>query len=381
VGRERELAEVEQRLARTRLLTLTGPGGTGKTRLALQGAAEVAATFTDGVIFSPLAAIGTPELVASTVAQALGIRDLGGESMLHRLTASLQPRSVLLVLDNFEHVLQAAPLVNGILLSAAAVKILVTSREPLRVQGEHIFEVPPLPLPVGSQHSPVEVVSQYGAVALFIDRGSEISSDFRLTESNAGAVVEICRRLDGLPLAIELAAAWIRVLPPYELMNRLEHRLTLLTDGPPDLPVRQQTLRATIDWTHELLNSAEQALFRRLSIFVGGCSLEAARDVAGGANLDIDVLVGLKSLVSNSLVRQREDASGHARLSMLETIREYGLEQLRSSGELALALAVVIGIGGGSVDGGACVRCAGNGDGWRRNERRRTTGRRIAHAG
>jgi predicted ATPase/transcriptional regulator with XRE-family HTH domain len=337
LGRAREMAEVQRRLAGTRLLTLTGPGGAGKTRLALQVGMEVANTFADGVAFVPLTAISDPELVASTIAQALGIRDLGGGSMLHRLTAYLQPKSFLLVLDNFEQVLPAAPLVSGILGVAPRVKVLVTSREPLRVQGEHAYEVPPLALPAPRQRLPVEAVSQYGAVALFIDRASEINAEFRLTEHNAAAVVEVCRRLDGLPLAIELAAAWIRVLPPHELMDRLEHRLALLTDGARDLPARQQTLRATIDWSHALLNSAEQALFRRVSIFVGGCTLDAAQAVAASDDLGVDVLVGVKSLVSKSLVRQREDAGGQARLGMLETIREYGLEQLQASGELALA--------------------------------------------
>lgn len=336
VGREREMADVGQQLAGARLLTLTGPGGTGKTRLALEVAAQVAGSFNDGVTFVALAAITNPELVASTIAQALGIRDLGGTSMLHRLTAYLQPRSILLVLDNFEHVVRSAPLVSGILGAAPMVKILVTSREPLHIQGERAYDVPPLTVPVETQGCTAEAVLRYGAVALFTERASEINSEFRLTEHNIAAVVEICRQLDGLPLAIELAAAWIRVLTPDDLMDRLEHRLTLLIDGSRDLPLRQQTLRATMDWSHELLNSAEQAMFRRLSIFVGGCTLDAAGAIACPDDPDVDVLVGVKSLVSKSLLRQREEGPGQARFGMLETIREYGFERLRATDELAL---------------------------------------------
>ena len=334
VGRERELAEVEPRLANARLLTLTGPGGSGKTRLALQVASDVAAEFAEGVVFVPLAPISDPELVASTIAQALGIRDLGGRSMLQRLNEYLQPKSVLLVLDNFEQVLSAAPLVSGILGAAQKVKVLVTSREPLRVQGEHQYEVPPLTIPIAGAQYRVETLSQYGAVALFVDRATEINPEFELTKGNAADVVEICRQLDGLPLAIELAAPWMRVLHPHNLRERLEHRLMLLTDGPRDLPSRQQTLRATIAWSYHLLVPTEQILFRQLSIFVGGCTLEAAEALAGHNQLDVDVLVGIRSLAAKSLVRRQEGPNGQARLGMLETIREYGLEQLRASGEL-----------------------------------------------
>src|SRR5713226_4390644 len=252
VGRNRELAEVQRRLASTRLLTLTGPGGSGKTRLAIQVASEAADAFRDGVVFVPLAATSDPELVASTIAQALGLPDWGGQHLLERLKEYLQGKSVLLVLDNFEQVLAAAPLVSQLLEAASGVKALLTSREPLRVQGEHEYEVPPLALPDTNQHLSVEALSLYGAISLFVDRAAAIKWDFGLTDDNAPAIVDICRRVDGLPLAIELAAARIRLMSSQEILARLEHRLTLLTGGAPELPARQQTLRRTIAWSYGL---------------------------------------------------------------------------------------------------------------------------------
>ena len=335
LGRDRELSEVRQLLATTRLLTLTGPGGSGKTRLAIQLASDSAEAFADGVAFVALAAINDPQLVASSIAGALGIRDLGGRPMLERLSGYLHQKSVLLVLDNFEQVMAAAPLVSELLSAAFGVKVLVTSRESLRVRGEQEFEVPPLDVPEASDLVPFEAISQYGAVALFVNRASAIKPRFRLTHNNAAAIVKICRRLDGLPLAIELAAARIRVMSPEDILARLEQRLPILTGGPRDLPLRQQSMRATIAWSYGLLEADEQALFRRLSIFVGGCLPDAVEAVAGDEPRPT-VLSGLGSLAAKSLVRTHESTTNETRLDVLETVREYGLEQLEASGDLAL---------------------------------------------
>src|SRR5712691_1480260 len=337
IGRDRELPEVRQRLVTNGLLTLTGPPGSGKTRLALQLALDVSSAFPDGIVFVPLAAIRDPELAGSTIAQALGIRDLSGWSLVQRLIEYLHNKSLLLVLDNFEQVLAAGPLVSKLLTVDSGVKVLGTSREPLRIQGEHEFMVPPLALPQSNEPLTLEALTQYGAIALFVDRAAAIRPDFGLSDNNAHAVVEICRRLDGLPLAIELAAARIRLLSPQELLKRLDHRFSPLTDGTRDLPARQQTLRAMIDWSYDLLDSGEQALLRQLSIFVGGCTLQAAEAVAGAEDADLGVLDEVSSLVAKGLLRQEVAPTGETRVGMLETIREYGFEQLETRGELVAA--------------------------------------------
>jgi predicted ATPase/class 3 adenylate cyclase len=339
LGRERDVARARERLLRddVRLLTLTGPGGTGKTRLALQIAAEAIDQFADGVFFVALAPISDPGLVASTIAQALGVRETGTRPIVETLQEHLGGRQILLLLDNFEQVLAAAPLVSDLLGGAPRMRILVTSRAPLRVRGEHEYAVPPLALPDRERTIGPAALSQYGAVALFVERAAAIKGDFTVTNENAPAIAEICHRLDGLPLAIELAAARTRLLSPQAILARLERRLPLLTGGARDLPARQQTLRNAIAWSYDLLIPEEQALYRQLGMFVGGWTLEAAEAVCNpeGA-LGLDVLDGLTSLAAQSLLRHEDGPDGESRFGMLETIREYALEQLQASGELGL---------------------------------------------
>ena len=322
IGRQQEVAAVRRLLGdpETRLVTLTGPGGTGKTRLAIAAANEVSDQFQDGVWFVDLAPITDPSLVASTVADALGIRERRPEEVTDALREHLRARQALLVLDNFEQVLEAAPLVVTLLTACQGLSVLATSREPLRVRGEREYPVSPLPLP--------------DAVALFVERARAVQSEFTPTGELAPVVAEICARLDGLPLAIELAAARARLLPPGAMLARLERRLQVVASGPRDLPARQQTLRRTIDWSHDLLTPEEQRLFARLAVFVGGRTLEAAEAVcnADGA-LGDSVLDGVESLVGKNLLRQQEGAGGEPRLVFLETINEYARERLEASGE------------------------------------------------
>jgi len=341
VGREKEVAAAKELLLQdARLVTVTGPGGIGKTRLALQVATGLVERFPGGIHFVPLASLSDPGLIASVIVQTLGIREGGPQSPLEVLKQNLQDplrAPMLLVLDNFEHLVRAAPTVADLLAISPHLKIMVTSREALHVYGEHEFPVPPLMLPDVRSMPPVEALSQYPAVALFVQRAVAVKPDFDLTRENAPAVIEICARLDGLPLAIELAAARVKVLSPSSLLARLASRLQLLTGGSRDLPQRQQTLRAAIDWSYDLLTAPEQKLFRRLSVFVGGCSLEgaeAACDTRG--DLGLDLLDGVASMVDKSLVQQIDLATGESRFVMLETIREYGLEKLATSGEEAL---------------------------------------------
>ena len=342
VGREKEVAAAKELLLRqgVRLVTVTGPGGIGKTRLATQVARGLVEYFPGGTHFVPLSALSDPDLVASVIAQALGIREAGGQSPLEILKRNLQDSlraPVLLLLDNFEHLVRAVPTVAEILAAGPNLKILVTSRAPLHLYGEHEFPLPPLTLPDSRSMPSVEVLSQCPAVALFVQRAAAARPDFELNRENASAVAEICARLDGLPLAIELAAARVKVLSPSSMLTRLASRLQLLTGGSRDLPQRQQTLRAAIDWGYDLLSAAEQKLFRRLSVFVGGCNLESVEAVCDTkGDLDLDLLDGMASMVDKSLVQQVEQGKGESRFVMLETLREYALEKLEVSGEAAL---------------------------------------------
>ena len=342
VGREKEVAAAKELLSRqdVRLVTVTGPGGIGKTRFAVEVASGLIEQYPGGIHFVPLSALSDSGLVASMILQTLGVREAGGQSPLEILKASLQDSlraAMLLLLDNFEHVVAAAPAVSELLAAGPNLRILVTSRAALHVYGEHEFPVPPLALPDSRSTRSLEGLAGSPAVVLFVQRAVAAKPDFELNQENASAVAEICGRLDGLPLAIELAAARTKVLSPASLLTRLASRLQLLTGGARDLPQRQQTLRAAMDWSYDLLNAAEQKLFQRLSVFVGGCDLEGVEAVCNtNSDLNLDLLDGMASMVDKSLVQQVERVQGESRFVMLETIREYALEKLAASGEESL---------------------------------------------
>ena len=336
IGRNTEVKSVRKLFTtgNARLVTLTGPGGTGKTRLALQVGTELLTSFQHGVFFVSLAAITDDQLVPSAIAKTLSVKERVGSSSVEELKDHLRDKEMLLVLDNFEQVLSAGPQVVELLASAPQLKILVTSRAVLHVTGEHQFPVPPLTVPDTDSLPPLELLEEYSAVALFIQRARAVKPDFVITRNNAAAVVEICRRLEGLPLAIELAAARVKLFPPPALLSRLRNRLAALTGGARDLPQRQQTMRNAIAWSHELLDDDERKLFRRLSIFVDGCTTEASERVCNAiGDLQLDVLDGMASLVDKSFLRQEEHLGGEFRFRAFETIREFGLECLAKSGE------------------------------------------------
>jgi predicted ATPase/class 3 adenylate cyclase/DNA-binding XRE family transcriptional regulator len=338
IGREHEVTQVCRLLGDndTRLLTLTGPGGTGKTRLALQVGAECLDSFAEGVYFVALAPLRDPALVIETIAATVSVKEGSDQPLLTLLKRHLRDKQLLLVLDNFEHVSDAAPLVAELLETAPRLTVLVTSRSCLQLYGESEFPVPPLALPDPRRLPPLERFARYEAVRLFVERARAVKPDFVISDENAPAVAEICVRLDGLPLAIELAAVRIKVLTPQALLSRLSRRLQLLTGGARNLPARQQTLRDAIAWSYELLPEVEQALFARLAIFVGGCTLEAVEAVLNAdGDLAADPLDTIQALVSNSLVRQEVRGNAEPRLHMLETIREYALEQLVARSEEA----------------------------------------------
>ncbi|HEX5165149.1 MAG TPA: TIR domain-containing protein [Thermomicrobiales bacterium] len=337
LGRETDLAPLLDlvRRADVRLVTLTGAGGIGKTRLALEVGRLLTEEFPDGVAFVDLASITDTRQVGPAIATGLGLRPVGNQPPEALLSTALGSLRILLILDNFEQLLDATPLVATVLGSTRSLKILVTSRAPLHLRAEHEYPVSPLQLPP-DEEIPLADLADNGAVALFTDRAEAAKPGFLLDEQNAQFIAEICRRLDGIPLAIELAAARIRMLPPPALLRRLEHRLPLLAGGARDLPARQQTLRATIDWSYGLLSPEQQRLFRYLAVFAGGSTLEAAEFVAGEPGGQ-DVLDLLTVLIDQSLVQQRDGADDEPHFTMLETIREYALEQLADSDDVTVA--------------------------------------------
>jgi predicted ATPase/class 3 adenylate cyclase len=333
VGRAADVAAVESAVQDTRLVTLTGPGGTGKTRLALRIAEDLVERFDDGASFVPLAPVSDPALVPAAIAQVLEITDAGDQPLDATLEQWLREREMLLVLDNFEHVLPAAPLVSRLLGSADRLRVVATSREVLHLAGEHEYAVPPLEVPERVELGDTERLLESDAVALFVERARAVVPGFALTDENAAAVLAICRRLDGLPLALELAAARLRILTPQALLDRLERSLDVLGTGARDAPARQQTLRGAIAWSEQLLDEPERRLFRRLAVFRGGWTLGAAEAVPQAVGeLGIDVLEGLASLADKSLIRAHPEGD-ETRFVMLETIREYGLERLDAEGE------------------------------------------------
>ncbi|HLO34866.1 MAG TPA: adenylate/guanylate cyclase domain-containing protein, partial [Candidatus Deferrimicrobium sp.] len=343
VGRDDVLRDVRGRLddASVRLVTLTGPGGTGKTRLALRAAADQIDRFTDGVFFVDLVSATDADGVLALIAAAVGLAETAERSPLNELRHQLRTQRVLLVLDNFEQVTVAAPVLLDLLADCPSLKLLVTSRQALRVRGENVVSVPPLSLPAAATRATTaDELSQFEAIQLFVERARAVRSDFRLTDDNAAAVAEICRRLDGLPLAIELATARLNLFSPEALRDRLGSRLKLLGGGARDLPERQQTLRATIEWSYQLLEPAEQRLFELLSVFAG-CSVDAVEAVAEGldeaAGVALDPLDGLGSLLDKSLALQAEMTAAAPRIVMLETIREFAAERLAAKDGFAAA--------------------------------------------
>jgi predicted ATPase/Tfp pilus assembly protein PilF len=333
IGRTREVSDVRRFLADSRLVTLTGPGGIGKTRLGIEVARELLEEFPGGVFLVELAAIRDPGLVASAIAQVIDCHETAQHDVLKSVQEWFGDRRALVLLDNFEQVQEAAGTVAGLLAACPGLKLVITSRAPLRISGEQEYPLPLLAWPDPARQPPLEKMTDYSAVALFVQRAREASPTFQMDQANAGAVAEICARLEGLPLAIELAAAWSKVLPPFVLLERLQNRLKLLTARRTDAPQRQQTLRSAIAWSYDLLSPADQRLFLRLAVFSGGCTLDAAEAILPRESEQLDVLEGIASLVDKSLLRQGELTDGTARFSMLETVREFALSELSASDE------------------------------------------------
>jgi predicted ATPase/class 3 adenylate cyclase len=334
VARDREVREVGRLLTSNRLVTLTGPGGTGKTRLAVEVARTVGDDFPDGVFFVELAPIADVELVPTTIAETLSLREEGSRPVIETLKDHLSGKQELLLLDNFEQIVPAGPLVADLLRTASGLKVVVTSRAALRVAGEQEYPVPPMAMPDPERLPDVEMLTEYESIQLFMQRARALKPDFALTESNADVIARICVKLDGLPLAIELAAARVRLLSPQEILTRLDRSLAILSGGASDVPQRQRTLTNLIGWSYDLLDDGHQALFRSLAVFVGGWSLEAAEAICDpDGDLGVDVIDGLELLVGSSLVRVSHPLEEETRFRMLETIREYALEALTRSGE------------------------------------------------
>ena len=332
IGREKEIATLKETLSNHRLITLTGPGGVGKTRLSIEAASELVNDFRNGVWFVDLAHVTDPALVAVTIARVLGVPEMPGRKMIDILKDYLRDKELLLVLDNFEQVVEASALAKELLVAAPEMKVMITSRTLLRVAGEHEYQVPLLPLPNHERPLTLERLAHMESVRLFVERAQAAKADFVLTGENAPAIAETCQRLDGLPLAIELAAARVRVLPPQKMISQLDNRLKFLTSAARDLPPRQQTLRAAIGWSYDLLTVTEQLLFRQLAVFMGGATMEAIEYVCSMDKLDI--LNHLESLLDKSLLRQVEQ-DDEPRYEMLETIRDFADEMLVLSGEEA----------------------------------------------
>ena len=329
IGREREIAAVLGllRMPEVHLVTLTGPGGIGKTRLSLQIAADLLDEYRDGVWFVELASVTDPELVLPTIASTFKVKESAETTIEQALHDHLRKRELLLVLDNFEQVVSAAPKITQLLNAASKINIVVSSREVLRLRGEHSYPVPPLGLPDSKRHQTAAVLAQYEAIALFVQHAQAVNPSFVLDEDNASIIADICSRLDGLPLALELAAARTRLFKPAVMLEKLKNKLDVLTSGARDLPRRQQTIRSTIDWSYDLLVDAEKVLFARLGIFVGGWTLDSAESVCS-ADGSVNVSNGIESLLDKSLIRQIEGNNSETRFTMLETIREYAHEKL-----------------------------------------------------